>query len=204
MTITGELFFDTALIPFHACVIAIFILTIIETIGIYIKHRPSHYFRQLIPLWIRNSPVLQVQISRFIILVFFLINLSFAGYFFQLSFYAFNQEFMSSGLVFIPAFLMAWFFTLFMMHCLDQVIKPSDFSCPISLIGRMATVTGGSARPHQTATAIVRDAIGQLHYVAVEPEYGEIEQNAHVVLMRYSSEAHYIVKKIPAQQPISG
>lgn len=199
MTITPELFFHAALIPFHCCVVAIFALIIAETIGIYIKHRPSYYFRKLIPTWLKDSPLLQLQISRFIILIFFLINLSFAGYFFQLSSYAFYDDFLSFGIVFIPAFLMAWFFTLFMMHCLDQVIKPSEASCPMSLVGRMATIVTGHAKPNQSAQAMVRDPVGQLHNILVEPEYGELEEQSQVILTGYR-DSHYVAKKIIPQQ----
>lgn len=199
MTITPELFFHSALIPFHACVVAIFVLIIAETIGIYIKHRPSNYIRNWLPAWVKTSPLLQVQISRFIVLIFFLINLSFAGYFFQLSFYAAYQDFMSPGVVCIPAFIMAWFFTLFMMHCLDQVIKPNETSCPMSLVGRLATIVDGDAKPSQSAKAVVRDPVGKLHHIRVEPEYGELEEASQVILTGYS-DSHYIAKKLIAQQ----
>ena len=199
MTITLELFFHSALVPFHLCVATIFMLIIAETIGIYIKHRPSQYIRQLIPKWLKHAPLLQVQISRFIILVFFLINLSFAGYLFQLSFYAFYQNFLDFGIVFLPAFLLAWFFTLFMMHCLDQVIKPSEVSCPMSLVGRLATVVNGHAKPYQSAQAMLRDPVGQLHLIMVEPEYGELEEQSQEILTGYS-DAHYIAKKIISQR----
>lgn len=198
MTMTWELFFDQALLPFHFCVVAIFVLIIAETIGNYIGHRPSNIIRDLIPKWIRESPLLQVQISRFIILLFFLINLSYAGYFFQLSFYALYQSFISPSLVIFPAFIMAWFFSLFMIHCLDQVIKPSQPSRHIHLVGRFATIVSGHARPGFSAQATVRDHMGRLHYVQVEPEYGELELQTQVILVGYS-EFHYVAKKITAQ-----
>lgn len=194
-----ELFFDSALLPFHFCVVAIFVLIIGETIGIYIGHRPSNFIRTVIPSWIKDSPLLKVQISRFIILLFFLINLSYAGYFIQLSFFAFHKAFISSSLIFIPAFIMAWFFTLFMIHCLDQVIQPSQTSCQVDLVGRFATIVSGQAKPGASANAQVKDHMGGVHYVQVEPEFGELELHAHIILVGYN-DSHYIGKKITPQR----
>ncbi|KAF7277598.1 hypothetical protein GWI33_003282 [Rhynchophorus ferrugineus] len=93
---------------------------------------------------------------------------------------------------------MAWFYTLFMIHCLDQVIKPSQSSKHIHLVGRFATIVSGHARPGFSAQATVRDHTGHLHYVQVEPEYGELELQAQVILVGYN-DFHYIAKKITAQ-----
>lgn len=198
VTLTKSIFFDAGLLPFHFCVVAIFILIIAETIGIYMGYRPSNYFRKLIPNWIKESPLLQVQISRFIILIFFLINLSYAGYFFQLGAYALYQEFLPASVIFIPALIMTWFFTLFMMHCLDQVIRPMPATAYVRLVGRFATIVSGHGRPGFSAQASVRDHLGRLHFVAVEPEFGELELQTQVILIGYVDE-HYIAKKITAE-----
>lgn len=195
MTITTALFFHSALLPFHMSVLAIFILIIAETIGIYIGHRPSQLIRQMVPMWLRDAPLLQVQISRFIILLFFLINFSFAGYLLQLSAFALLDDFVHTGFVLIPALLMAWFFTLFMMHCLDQVIKPVQSSHQVNLLGRFATIISGTARPGSSAQAKVRDQFGRLHYVQVEPEFGEFSLQSKVLLVDYR-ESHYIAQAI--------
>ena len=195
MTITTALFFHSALLPFHMSVLTIFILIIGETIGMYIKHRPSQLIRQMVPMWLRDAPLLQVQISRFIILLFFLINFSFAGYLIQLSAFAFSGDFVHTGFVLIPALLMAWFFTLFMMHCLDQVIKPTQSNQQVILLGRFATIVSGTARPGSSAQAKVRDQFGRLHYVQVEPEFGELILQSKVILVDYR-ESQYIAKAI--------
>lgn len=91
---------------------------------------------------------------------------------------------------------MAIFFTVFMIHCLDQVIKPKVVTNnKVNLLGRLATVSSGNARPGFSAQARVRDEYGQLHYVQVEPEFGELEFQSQIILIRFRK-SHYIAKKI--------
>lgn len=197
MTLTWDLLIHAALMPYHICVVMIFVLIIVETIGMYVGYRPSLFMRGLMPKWMHEPPLFQVKFSRFIILIFFLINFSFAGYFFQLSTYAFRKEFLNSGIM-IPAVLMAWFFTLFMIHCMDQVLLSRQKTVHVRLIGRLATIISGHARPGFSARACVRDYAGALHYVQVEPEYGELELQAQVILVEYI-DTHYIAKKLTPQ-----
>ena len=197
MTLTWELFVHTALMPYHISVIMIFALIIAETIGMYIGYRPSLFMRRLIPKGLHEIPLLQVKFSRFIILIFFLINFSFAGYFFQLSAYAVRKEFLNAGIM-VPAIFVAWFFTLFMIHCMDQVLLPRQQSVHVRLIGRLATIVSGHARPGFSAQASVRDYAGKLHYIQVEPEFGELELQTQVILIEYV-DTHYIAKRLTPQ-----
>jgi hypothetical protein len=82
-----------------------------------------------------------------------------------------------------------------MIHCLDQVIKPKITTNQVDLLGRLATVSSGNARPGFSAQARVRDENGQLHYVQVEPEFGELEFQSQIILIRFRK-SHYIAKKI--------
>lgn len=83
-----EFFLNYYLMPFHMSVVALIVLSIAETIGILIGLRPSHLVKKLTPEWILNSPLLDVKFSKYLIVVFLLINFSFAGYFLELSFFA--------------------------------------------------------------------------------------------------------------------
>lgn len=197
MTITWDLFLHPALMPYHFSVMSIFILIFAETLGMYIGYRPSNLIRKIFPKWMRDSPSFKVKFSRFIILIFFLINFSFAGYFLQLSAYALRHDFIQPWII-IPALFIAWFFTLFMIHCLDQVILPRQVPVHVRLVGRLATIVSGHARPGFSAQASVRDYAGRLHYVQVEPEYGELELQTQVILVDYVDN-HYIAKKITPQ-----
>lgn len=183
------------LIPFHICVLVLIILSLAETLGYYIGLRPSTFIKKITPTWLTHSPLLQVKFSKILIFVFLLINFSFAGYFLQLVSFAYQSEFIPWYYIIVPALVIAIFFTVFMIHCLDQVIEPNLKSSQPNLLGRLATVSSGSAKPGFSAQARVRDELGQLHYVQVEPEFGELEVQSKILLIRFKK-SHYIAKKI--------
>lgn len=174
---------------------ALILLSMAETIGYYIGMRPSTFIKRISPAWLRESPLLQVKFSKVLIFVFLLITFSFAGYFLQLLFFATQRQLAPWYYLIFPALIIAIFFTVFMIHCLDQVIKPKFSANRINLLGRLATVSSGNARPGFSAQARVRDEFGQLHYVQVEPEFGELEFQSQIILIRFKK-SHYIAKKI--------
>ncbi|MFC6168526.1 OB-fold-containig protein [Acinetobacter terrestris] len=183
------------LIPFHLSLLALVLLSMAETIGYYFNIRPTQYLKKLSPKKISESPLLNVKFSKTLIVVFLLMNFSFSGYFLQLCVYTQQQEFLPAFYLVIPALIIAIFFTVFMIHCLDQVIKPRLTRQQVSLLGRLATISSGNARPGFSAQARVRDSFGQLHYVQVEPEFGELEFQSQIILIRLKK-SHYIAKKI--------
>lgn len=67
--------------PFHLSVVALILLSVVETIGMYVGLRPSQLLK-IAPVWLTNSPLLNVKFSKALIL-FLLINFSFAGYFYS-------------------------------------------------------------------------------------------------------------------------
>ena len=188
-------FLEYDLMPFHLSVLALILLSMAETIGYYFGLRPSTFLKRISPDWLTNAPLLQVKFAKVLIFVFLLINFSFAGYFLQLCIFASQQQFFPWCYVILPASVIAIFFTVFMIHCLDQVIKPKFTPTTVNLLGRLATVSSGNARPGFSAQARVRDEFGQLHYVQVEPEFGELEFQAQIILIRFRK-SHYIAKKI--------
>lgn len=190
-----DFFFEPDLMPFHISVILLILLSMAETFGYYIGLRPSTFFKRISPDWLTNSPFIQVKFAKVLIVVFFLITFSFAGYFLQLAVYASQHQFFPWYYIILPALIIAIFFTVFMIHCLDQVIKPTLAPTQVNLLGRLATVSSGSARPGFSAQARVRDEFGQLHYVQVEPEFGELELQSQIILIRFRK-SHYIAKKI--------
>ncbi len=190
-----EFLFEHELMPFHLSVLALILLSMAETFGYYLGIRPSTFLKKVSPDWLIESPLLQVKFSKVLIFVFLLLNFSFAGYFLQLSIFVSKQEFAAWYYVILPALVIAIFFTVFMIHCLDQVIKPKITTNQVDLLGRLATVSSGNARPGFSAQARVRDENGQLHYVQVEPEFGELEFQSQIILIRFRK-SHYIAKKI--------
>lgn len=190
-----QFLFEHELMPFHFSVLALILLSMAETFGYYLGIRPSTFLKKVSPDWLIESPLLQVKFSKVLIFVFLLLNFSFAGYFLQLSIFATKQEFAAWYYVILPALVIAIFFTVFMIHCLDQVIKPKITTNQVDLLGRLATVSSGNARPGFSAQARIRDENGQLHYVQVEPEFGELEFQSQIILIRFRK-SHYIAKKI--------
>lgn len=194
-------FLEPNLMPFHLCVVILFLLSMAETVGYYIGLRPSTFLKRILPQWLTQAPIIQVKFAKVLIFVFLLINFSFAGYFLQLSIFAIKNEFATWYYVILPALLIAIFFTVFMIHCLDQVIKPKLVSNNTNLLGRLATVSSGNARPGFSAQARVRDEFGQLHYIQVEPEFGELEVQSQIILIRFRK-SHYIAKKISRENQL--
>lgn len=186
---------DYNLIPFHLSLLALILLSMVETIGYYFNMRPTQHLRNLSPKKLTESPLLNVKFSKTLIVVFLLMNFSFSGYFLQLCVYAKQHSFLPAYYLILPALIIAIFFTVFMIHCLDQVIKPFKAKRQISLVGYLATISSGNARPGFSAQARVRDHLGQLHYVQVEPEFGELEFQSQIILIRLKK-SHYVAKKI--------
>jgi hypothetical protein len=62
-----------------------------------------------------------------------------------------------------------------------------------SFIGRVATITLGTARPHSPAEAKLRDAYGQIHYVMVVPDQEEELPAGTEVLLLRSHGSHFRV-----------
>ena len=196
-----SLILEYDLYPFHFSVLLLLFLSMAETFGYYVGLRPSTFFKKITPPWLLDSPLLHVKFSKVMIIVFWLLNFSSAGYLIQLSIYASQKQFFPWYYVILPAIIIAIFFTVFMIHCLDQVIKPKFKNTYVNLIGRLATISSGNARPGFSAEARVRDEFGQLHYVQVEPEYGELEFQSQILLIRFKK-SHYIAKKIASSNQL--
>lgn len=192
-----EFFTDYNLVPFHLSLITVILLGMAETIGYYLNLRPSVLFKRFSPKRLDDLPLLNVKFSKTLIIFFLLMNFSFAGYFLQLCIYARELAFFPAYYLMLPALIIAIFFTVFMIHCLDQVIPPKKNKQQADLLGRLATISSGSARPGFSAQARVRDEFGQLHYVQVEPEFGELEFRSQIILIRLKK-SHYVAKQICA------
>lgn len=186
---------DSNLIIFHLSLLAVLLLGMVETIGYYINFRPTQLIKRIFPQRLHELALLNVKFSKSLILFFLLMNFSFAGYVLQFCIHAQEGHFVPSYYLFLPALIIAIFFTVFMIHCLDQVVPPKYKKHSVNLLGRLATISSGNARPGFSAQARVRDEFGQLHYVQVEPEFGELEFQSQIILIR-QKKSHYVGKKI--------
>ena len=188
--------FSEYLMPFNLSLVLLLLLGTIETVGLFLGFKPSQLLRNSLPKWLTQLPILNVQFSKVIILIFLFINFSFAGYVLQLAYYAQQNEFAQPAYIILPALIIAIFFTVFMIHCLDQALKPhvSQYRTK-KLLGRLATISQGCASPGISAQARVRDEYGQIYYIQVEPEFGELELHSKVILIHFK-QTHYVAKKI--------
>ena len=192
-----EFLTNSHLVPFHLSLMAVVFLGLAETIGYYLNLRPSVLFKRFSPKRLDDLALLNVKFSKTLIIFFLLMNFSFAGYFLQFCIYARELTFYPASYLILPALIIAIFFTVFMIHCLDQVIPPRKHKQHVNLLGRLATISSGNARPGFSAQARVRDEFGQLHYVQVEPEFGVLEFQSQIILIRLKK-SHYVAKAICA------
>ena len=119
-----EFLSDLNLMPFHLSLVVLLLISTLETIGYYFNFRPSQLIKSVFSQRITESPLLDVKFSKVLIFVFLLMNFSVSGYFLQFFIYSQKQHFVPAYYIIFPAFIIAIFFTVFMIHCLDQVIKP--------------------------------------------------------------------------------
>lgn len=196
-----SLFQDYNLMPFHFSLVLLILLGMIQTFLYYFRIQSKHSFQQFLPEKMIHSSLLNIKFSKLLFLVFLFMNFSFSGYFLQFFFFAQYNSFISVYYLIIPAITIALFFTVFMIQCLDQVIQPKQDRNQMNLLGRLATVSQGTAKPGYPTQARVRDEFGQLHYVQVEPEFGELLTHSRVILIR-QKKSHYIAKKISMSSQI--
>ncbi|SUU01193.1 Uncharacterised protein [Acinetobacter baumannii] len=67
----ADFFFNYYLMPFHLSVVALILLSVVETIGMYVGLRPSQLLKKIAPIWLTNSPLLNVKFSKALIFVFY-------------------------------------------------------------------------------------------------------------------------------------
>ncbi|TQR68814.1 OB-fold-containig protein [Acinetobacter sp. RF14B] len=186
---------DYNLMPFHLSLVLIFVFGMAKTSAFYFGLQSKKLFKCIPSYDFAYLDVLNVKFSKTLIILFFLMNFSFSGYLLQFLIYSQEMEFLPAYYLILPALIIASFFTVFMIHCLDQVIPPKYKKNHVNLLGRLATISSGNARPGFSAQARVRDEYGQIHYVQVEPEFGELEFQSQIILIRVRK-SHYIAKKI--------
>ena len=65
-----EFFLNYYLMPFHMSMVALLVLGIAESIGIFLGARPSSFLKRITPDWLLNSPLLDVKFSKYLVIVF--------------------------------------------------------------------------------------------------------------------------------------
>ncbi len=198
---TGSIFFSAPFLLFTLAFIAMLVLALTETLGTSLKFSPSAWIEARLPRIIVFilKRLHANQFPIFILSILFLLSTGVFGYLLQFICYAITDAFASLWLIIIPVLIISLLFTVFLSHWLSQLMY-SDRIMPVigqpDLLGRIATICRGDARPGFSAQARVRDQHGHLHYVEVEPEFGELELHSEVILV--SKHKHlYMAKTLP-------
>lgn len=198
---TGSMFFSAPFLLFTLALMATLVLALGETLGTSLKFSPSAWIEARLPrvvLLILHR--LQVkQFPVFILTILFLLSSGVFGYLLQFIYYALTDAFASLWFIMLPVLFISLLFSVLLGHWLSQLMY-SDRSIPIigqpDLLGRIATICRGDAKPGFSAQARIRDQQGHLHYVEVEPEFGELELHSEVILV--SKHDHlYTAKLLP-------
>ena len=77
-------------------------------------------------------------------------------------------------------------------------IFPKEITSAVTtrdFVGEEAWITIGTARPGFPAEAKCTDQYGQVHYLRVEPNDGEIEQGSRILLIKCLGENHFRAQK---------
>ncbi len=126
---------------------------------------------------------------------FGLLGLALQGFLTKLTGYA-----LPASVAAIPAFVGASFSTRWLALSIARLIPNAETSAVSrdSFIGRVATITLGSARSGEPTQAKLTDTHGQAHYVMVEPDHASdvLAEGEHVLLV---SRSNTVFKEIRAQ-----
>ena len=195
------LWFSMAFLPFSALLMLVILLVCMESFHLYFRISPAQLIHRLSPT--TRQHLLQrldaVSLPFFDIALLWLSSMAISGVLLQLlCCYALEHTVFSLYLL-IPACIIAIFATRWLSHWLTQVQTATISNLEPLLLGRLATISSGNARPGLSATAQLRDQFGNIHYVAVEPEFGELAVDDEVILFA-KKEQVYLAKPMLANQ----
>lgn len=196
----GTLWLSMAFLPYLLILLAAILLACMETLHLYIRTSPAQYIHH------RILPALQQRIlasmgahhlSFFDVLLLWLSNLALSGLLLQTTFLYSLQHVVSPFWLFAPAILLSNLATAVLCHWLSQLQpRPMPAEVETQLLGRLATICKGTAKPGSCAQAYVRDQYGQGHEIWVEPEFGEFKEKQQVILFD-KRETIYLARLLP-------
>lgn len=142
--------------------------------------------------WFRVGKVPVLMLFVVFLTAFGLIGLTVQGFIHGLT-----GSMLPAGIASIPAFLLA-LPVVRLMGSIIAAIMPQDETEAVgrhALIGRVATITLGSARRGHSAEARVKDMHGTNHYVMVEPDLDEeFRQGDQVLLVSDDGSIFKVIK----------
>lgn len=196
-----SLLFSAPFLLFTLALIGMLLLALVETLGTSFQFSPAQWFELRLPRFMHRilSRLGAKEFPVFIFSIMFLLSLGITGYISQFLTFALSHHFLSVWALIIPVSLLSYFITTTLSQWLSQLMY-SDASYfmqeKTNLLGRVATICRGDARPGLSAQARVRDQLGQLHYVEVEPEFGELPLHSEVILIARQNQL-YLAKPLP-------
>lgn len=198
------LLFSSEFLLFNAILVLVLILASVESLHLYFKMSPAQLIQQFFPS--SQQQLMQRlkinELSFFSFMLIWLVSFALAGYFLQIVCFYFLHDFIASYWLVVPALFLATFLSQLLAHWLSQLLPtpaPKEIPYDLCLLGRIATIYKGNARPGIYALARVRDELGHLHYVQVEPEFGELTVHSEVILFG-KNESIYLAKLLPEEQ----
>lgn len=180
-------------IPFGVAFALLIALAAVEGLGAFVAHSPSSWLDHVIPdsfdgpdgplgwLHFGKVPIL-------VLIILFLLGFSLGGYTLQLIARGLLGSYAPAWLASIPAFLLG----LTVVRALGALIAhiiPKDETSAISeqqLIGRAGIVVAGTARVGLAAEVRVKDSLGRMHYLMVEPDLSgdEFQGGTEVLIVK--------------------
>jgi hypothetical protein len=201
-----SLLFDESTWLFTAAIGLVLGLAMIESLGLLLGHGglsgwAVHWFPDDVygpevdaDGWVGWLHLGKVPLT--ILLIIFLTAFGLAGFVGQMLAQQLFGSFLPLPLMAAGAFVMA-VPTVRVLGGWVGRIMPKDETFAISLdelVGRVAVVVTGTARPGRPAQARVRDGLGRSHYVMVEPDgaAGEFPAGAEVLLVRRAGGSRFM------------
>jgi len=198
------LFFSSDLFPFTLSVLIMFFIAAIEGVGLLLGAGFSHVLDSLFPgidvdvdlpddfnspdfftrilSWLRIG-----KVPVLVLILIFLTVFGLSGILIQIVSNQLWSHYVSSWIAAIPSLVLA-VIVVRMSACLLEKIIPEDETEAVSsktFIGKVATITLGTARKGKPAQAKLLDSFGKTHYIMVEPdnERDDFSQGVDVLIV---------------------
>lgn len=177
---------SSALWPFSGALLLLLALILCEMVSIMLASSPFQRLDHYLPdtpegalEWLHVGKVPMV-----ILILLFLLGFSLTGFIIQLLSMHWSAQFFPASIVVLPALIGGALLVRTLGLAIGRIIPQHHtlIHSDLALIGRLATISAGSAQVGHPAQARVRDQHGRLHYIQVEPEQGELPLGTEVIL----------------------
>jgi Protein of unknown function (DUF1449) len=180
-------------LPFAIASLVVLLIGLVEIVGLLTVSSPSSILDSILPEQTEGNILGWLHLGKvpaLVILVLAFGSFAIFGYMLQaISHTAFGRLIPATiaGVIAIPLAIAA-------VRTLGLAIGrliPSDETSAVSelsLVGRLATITNGSAKPGMAAQARTRDKAGRVHFILVEPDVvtDSFGEGSQVLLVRKS------------------